>query len=237
MSKELTIWTVYHRDEQIEQYGLQESDTRKLYAVHKPCPWTDKPFNELNPAWSELVAMLSIWYCNQRSEWIGINHYRRQFEPERLPKVGECCCYAQYDLHDTILNHYEKCHHREDLEVAIEVLNKKHGEGNQYSQYLTNSCTMLGNMCFVMRWDNYFEMCYWLFENLAHIAERLITLTGKPSAYDELMMWREKAVRDFGEVRADYQMRTISFIGERLVSAWIATNMKVIEIHAVNPYL
>ena len=51
------------------------------------------------------------------------------------------------------------------------------------------------------------------------------------------MMWREKAVRDFGEDKADYQMRTISFIGERLVSAWIATNMKVIEIHAVNPYL
>ena len=42
-------------------------------------------------------------------------------------------------------------------------------------------------------------------------------------------------IRDFGEERADYQMRTISFIGERLVSAWIATNMKVIQIHAVNP--
>jgi hypothetical protein len=29
--KDLTIWTVYHRDEQVEQYGLQESETRRLY--------------------------------------------------------------------------------------------------------------------------------------------------------------------------------------------------------------
>ena len=232
---DLTIWTVYHRDEQIAEYGLKETDTRKLYAVHKPCPWTDKPFNELNPAWSELVSMLSIWYCNQQSKWIGINHYCRQFEPERLPKVGECCCYAQYDLHDTILNHYGKCHNRKDLEVAIDVLNKKHGDGNQYSQYLTNSCTLLGNMCFVMRWDDYFEMCHWLFELLAEIGETLIPVI-EGTVEEELRLWREKAVRDFGEKKADYQMRTISFIGERLVSAWIATNLKVIEIHAVNPY-
>lgn len=234
MRRDFTIWTVYHKDEQIEQYGLKETDTRKLYPTHKPCPWTDNPFNELNPAWSELVAMLSIWYCNQRSEWIDINHYRRQFDPERLPKVGECCCYAQYDLGDTILDHYGKCHNRKDLEVAIKRLDKIHGEGNQYSRYLRTSRTLLGNMCFVMRWEDFSNMCHWLFEHLGHIGDKLITLT-TGTAEDELQQWRDKAVRDFGEERADYQMRTISFIGERLVSAWIATNMKVIQIHAVNP--
>lgn len=235
MKQDLTIWTVYHRDEQVEQYGLQETDTRKLYAAHKPCPWTDRPFNELNPAWSELVAMLSIWYCNQRSEWIGINHYRRQFEPERLPEVGECCCYAKYDLGDTILDHYGKCHHREDLETAIAVIDYRCGESNPYSEYLRTSRTLLGNICLVMRWEEFCDMCDWLFPILNHVKTSLI---GSTHYFDEeLKLCREKAVRDFGEELADYQMRTISFIGERLVSAWIATNMKVIEIHAVNPYL
>ena len=229
--KDLTIWTVYHRDEQVEQYGLQESETRRLYNVQED-DGIDR-FNDLNPAWSELVAIYNLWRMSVASTYIGINHYRRQFEPTRLPKQGECCCYAQYDLHDTILNHYEKCHRREDLEVAIDVLKKKHGEGNQYSQYLTNSCTLLGNMCFVMWWGDFCDMCDWLFPILFDVQDLLIGKTFSDRI--RLKLWREKAVRDFGEERADYQMRTISFIGERLVSAWIATNMKVIEIHAVNP--
>ena len=107
---DLTIWTVYHRDEQIEQYGLKETETRKLYPTHKPCPWDSQSFNELNPAWSELVAMMNICFVRKLSKWIGVNHYRRQFEPKLLPELGECCCYAQYDLGDTILDHYGKCH-------------------------------------------------------------------------------------------------------------------------------
>ena len=31
--KPLTIWTVYHDDAQIAEYGLKETDTRKLYAT------------------------------------------------------------------------------------------------------------------------------------------------------------------------------------------------------------
>ena len=233
---DLTIWTVYHRDEQVEQYGLQESDTRKLYAAHKPCPWDSQSFNELNPAWSELVAMMNICFARKQSKWIGINHYRRQFEPKRLPELGECCCYAEYELGDTILDHYGKCHHREDLEVVISILDRQYGDGNQYSEYLKNSRTLLGNMCFVMRWENFYMMCFFVFGILAEVKDKLISPVERTHD-EELKLWREKAVRDFGEERADYQMRTISFIGERLVSAWIATNMKVIEIHAVNPYL
>lgn len=231
MRRDFTIWTVYHKDEQVEEYGLKETDTRKLFGTHLDD--MGRGINRLNPAWSELAAMYYIWRNSIASIHIGINHYRRQFKPDVLPKVGECCCYAQYDLHDTILNHYEKCHKREDLEVAIDVLDKRHGEGNQYSEYLRNSCTLLGNMCFVMRWEDYCDMCDWLFPILDAVRIRLI---GNIHYFEkELLAWREKAVRDFGEERADYQMRTISFIGERLVSAWIATNMKVIEIHAVNP--
>lgn len=233
MSKKLTIWTVYHRDEQVEQYGLQENETRRLYGTHLDD--MGRGINRLNPAWSELVALYYIWSNSIFSDYVGINHYRRQYTPERLPEQGECSCYAKYDLGDTILNHYAKCHHREDLQAAIDVLDYHHGADNAYSEYLKISTTLMGNMCFVMWWGDFCDMCDWLFLILNHIKTSLI---GSTHYFDEeLKLWREKAVRDFGEERADYQMRTISFIGERLVSAWIATNMKVIEIHAVNPYL
>ena len=231
MNKELTIWTVYHRDEQIAEYGLKETETRKLYGTHLDD--MGRGINRLNPAWSELVAIYYIWRNNLKSECIGINHYRRQFEPERLPNIGECCCYARYDMGDTILNHYGKCHHREDLQAAIDVLDYYCEVDNPYSRYLKTSTTLLGNMCFVMRWNDFCDMCNWLFPILNSIGTTLIGTTHYFE--NELLMWREKAVRDFGEERADYQMRTISFIGERLVSAWIATNMKVIQISAVNP--
>ena len=231
MRRDFTIWTVYHKDEQIEQYGLKETETRKLYGTHLDD--MGRGINRLNPAWSELVVMYYIWRNSIASVHIGINHYRRQFEPERLPKVGECCCYAQYDLHDTILDHYGKCHHREDMEAAIAAVDLRCGVGNPYSEYLRSSTTLLGNMCFVMCWTDFCDMCEWLFPLLNQIKASLI---GPTHYFDnELELWREKAVRDFGEEKADYQMRTISFIGERLVSAWIATNLKVIQISAVNP--
>ena len=101
------------------------------------------------------------------------------------------------------------------------------------SYHLKTHTTLLGNMCFVMTWYDFNDMCEWLFPTLFDVQDLLIGKTYSDSI--RLKLWREKAVRDFGEDRADYQMRTISFIGERLVSAWIATNMKVIQISAVNP--
>ena len=232
MKQDVKIWTVYHKDGLLEQYPIQNLDTHKYYAAHGDD--RGEGINKLNPAWSELVALYYIWRKQIVSEYVGINHYRRQFDPKQLPKHGECCCYAQYNLHDTILDHYGKCHHREDLQIVIDYLDEFYGSDNKYSHYLTTSTTLLGNICFVMRWREFADMCEWLFGKLFTIEERMI---GKSYYYQErLDRWYDKAVRDFGEERADYQMRTISFIGERLVSAWIATNMKVIEIHAVNPY-
>ena len=231
MKEDLTIWTVYHKDGLLVEYPIQNPDTHKYYAAHGDD--RGEGINKLNPAWSELVALYYLCRHQIVSEYVGINHYRRQFDPDPLPKHGECCCYAQYNLHDTILDHYGKCHKREDMQLVIDYLDEFYGQGNKYSEYLKTSRTLLGNICFVMRWREFTDMCEWLFGKLFTIQERMI---GKSYYHQELLdRWRDKAVRDFSEDRADYQMRTISFFGERLVSAWIATNMRVIQIAKVNP--
>ena len=79
----------------------------------------------------------------------------------------------------------------------------------------------------MMTAHDYDRMVVWLFPLLKKIRHRLI---GDPeSQEDELKRWRDYAVKHFGEEQADYQMRCISFIGERLISAWIMENLTIIE--------
>ena len=79
----------------------------------------------------------------------------------------------------------------------------------------------------MMTCHDYDRMVVWLFPLLKKIRRRLI---GDPeSQEDELKRWRDYAVKHFGEEHADYQMRCISFIGERLISAWIMENLTIIE--------
>lgn len=78
-----------------------------------------------------------------------------------------------------------------------------------------------------MTTKDYDRMVEWLFPLLKKIRRRLI---GKPNNHkDELKQWRDYAVKHFGKENADYQMRCISFIGERLISAWIMENLTIIE--------
>ena len=79
----------------------------------------------------------------------------------------------------------------------------------------------------MMTTKDYDHMVEWLFPLLKKIRCRLI---GDPESHkDELKRWRDYAVKHFGEENADYQMRCISFIGERLISAWIMENLTIIE--------
>ncbi len=224
--KPLTIWTVYHDDAQIAEYGLKETDTRKLYANHH----TDAghEVNVLNPAWSELTAMFWIWWNTTDTQCIGINHYRRQFEPKRLPLEGEVCIYQMYDWgKETVAEQFARHHGKEALDVMIDCIINHDDKGEWYADNILYGHQLVGNCCFVMTAKDYDRMVVWLFPLLKKIRRRLI---GDPeSQEDELKRWRDYAVKHFDKEQADYQMRCISFIGERLISAWIMENLTIIE--------
>lgn len=231
--KPLTICTVYHKDAQIAEYGLKETETRKLYANHHTD--ADHEVNVLNPAWSELTAMFWIWWNTTDTRCIGINHYRRQFEPNTLPSEGEAYVYKQYDWgRETVAEQFARHHGKEALYVTLTVLARH--KGDRYIRNLTENHILMGNCCFVMAWSDFQQMCCWLFPLLKEIRDALI---GKPKNHkDELKRWRDYALKHFGEENADYQMRCISFIGERLISAWIMENLNIIQIEhkaSVNP--
>ena len=122
------------------------------------------------------------------------------------------------------------------LDIMISYLRQHDENGDRYASNILYGHQLVGNCCFVMTTKDYNRMVVWLFPLLKKIRRRLI---GAPETQeDELRLWREYAVRVFGEENADYQMRCISFIAERLISAWIMENLIIIQIEhkeSVNP--
>ena len=160
--KPLTIWTVYHDDAQIAEYGLKETETRKLYANHH----TDAghEVNVLNPAWSELTAMFWIWWNTTDTRCIGINHYRRQFEPKRLPNNGEVCIYQMYDWgKETVAEQFARHHRKEALDAMIDCVIRHDDKGKWYADNILYGHQLVGNCCFVMTTKDYDRMVEWLF--------------------------------------------------------------------------
>ena len=155
--KPLTIWTVYHNDAQIAEYGLKETETRKLYANHHTD--ADHEVNVLNPAWSELTAMFWIWWNTTDTQCIGINHYRRQFDPKRLPLEGEVCIYQMDNWgSETVAQQFARHHGKEALDVMIDCLINHDDKGEWYADNILNGHLLVRSCCFVMTTKDYDRM-------------------------------------------------------------------------------
>ena len=227
------IWITYHRDEQVQQYGLREDFHHHLFPVHRApsavpaavsavSQGENTNINSLNTCFSEFVTLWYVWHNKLKTEYVGFNHYRRQFANVRLPRENECQVYCHMtDLkgHLTIREHFARCHNIKDLDLLLTIIDRRYGPDNAYSRYLRTSTTMLPNVCFLMAWHDYMQMGDFLFPLLDDFA----AATG---CFDDPDKWHAKAVADFGEADAPYQQRLPGFLAERLVSAWISINLK-----------
>lgn len=210
------IWISYHKDELVSKFNLKEDEHTTLFATHHPTG--KKDINSLNNVYSEMVTMWYVWKNAIKSDYVGFNHYRRRFGVHRLPSKGEC---QVLDIRSfggqTIYEQYSQCHSAKDMDVMLSLLDEKYGTGNPYSQHIRESRTLIAKCCFLMRWADFTKMCKFLFPLLEAFAEECGCVTSDD--------WRCKAASDFNETSAPYQMRVVSFLAERLISAWIATNM------------
>lgn len=219
-STDYKIWITYHRDNLVQEYGLREDEHNKLFAVHKPVEGEN--INHLNPIYSELVTIYYVWKNQIKSDYVGFNHYRRRFEVTRLPGPNECQVFRQRIKRMTIYEQYAIHHNKRDMDFVIDIVAKRCGKDNPYEKYIREGHLFLGANCFLMSWNNFNRLCNWLFPILFEFAE----LTG---CGDDIEAWRQKEIRDFGGDNIEgvaYQMRIQGFLAERLVSAWIITNLQ-----------
>ena len=216
--EEYKIWVSYYNDEQVNKYGLNNDENHELFATHHDIE--GKNINHMHTVYSEMVLMWYVWKNNLKSKYVGFNHYRRMFNVDRLPQKGECQIFQISNFGNrTVYEQYAQWHNKKDMDVMLSVLDNTYGKDNPYSKHILESHILISRCCFLMKWGDFTKMCNYLFKALDDFAAMLGIST------DSVDGWIEKAKRDFGEEKADYQVRVLGYLAERLISAWISTNL------------
>ena len=239
MKKDYVIWVSYHKDELVPLHGLKEDEHHRLFATHKDADGEN--INIMNPSYSEMVTMWYVWKNNLKSEYVGFEHYRRHLDVNRLPGKGECQVYKFMDFGDfTVYEQYSQYHNRHDLDVMLDILEEKYGKDNGYVKHIKEGHILISNCTFLMRWTDFTRLCRFMFPLLEEFGSRFGI-----EGYDEkaLAKWHKKAYDDFGGYKTEYQARLVSFVAERLISAWIDKNLNpfngvdVVTVHYNTPEL
>ena len=214
---DLTFWITYHEDSQIEQYGLYEDETHKLFKGNN-LDIEGENINHLNPFYSELVTLYWVWKNQIKSKMVGFCHYRRRFRETKPLRRGQCQVLA-INRNCHVFGHYKACHNYQDYYDAIDILNEQYGNGNKYVKYLLESRTFIPYCCFIMHWEDFDALCQFLYPIL-NAYDKKNGLNHDPKRY------AEKAQKDFRYGNVLYQRRAASFLAERLISCYLVCEMK-----------
>ena len=216
--EEYRIWVSYYNDEQVNKYGLNNDENHQLFATHHNIE--GKNINHMHTVYSEMVLMWYVWKNNLKSKYVGFEHYRRRFDVKRLPKGKECQVLQMLNFgSQTVYEQFAQWHNSKDMDIMLSLLDNKYGKDNPYSKHILESHTLIARCCYLMKWTEFVKLCNFLFPLIDDYAATLGIST------DSVDGWVEKAKRDFPNNRTEYQVRVIGFLSERLISAWIATNL------------
>ena len=214
---DLTIGLTYHDDKQIQEYGLKETETIRLFKGNDVSIDGDN-INHLNRFYSELTTMYYVWKNRIESKQIGFCHYRRMFRDFFEVEKGQCQVMS-INYGSPVFQHYKIAHNYQDMYDAVNVLNELYGDKNPYSQYLLRGNVFIPFCCFIMQYADFEELCEFLFPVL-FAWDKKNGLDMNPARY------MEKAQRDFRYDDVNYQCRAVAFLAERLISCYIVCNMK-----------
>lgn len=228
-SNDLTIWLTYHDDAQIEQYGLKEDETLRLFKGNNTNVEGEN-INYLNRFYSEMTTMYWVWKNCQKSRLVGFCHYRRHFTHQMELEKGECQVMEIIRFPFTVFQHYKDAHNYNDFYDIIDILKDKYGDENPYTDYMLNSQTFIPFCSFIMHWEDFEAMCEFFFPILFEF-DRRHNLNMNADKY-----W-EKAETDFRHDNKAYQARAIAFLAERLISCYMVCNMNVVSVKALNTKL
>lgn len=228
-NKELTIWQTYHKEELIDEFSLKEDEYFRLFNSND-LTVEGENINHLNRFYSEMVTMYWVWRNQKRSRLVGFCHYRRKFTHLLEPTEGEVVVFDRVLFAEPLWKHYKISHNFQDFYDIIDILNDRYGKDNKYSDYLLNSHVFIPFCSFIMHYEDFESMCAFLFPVLFEF-DRLHGLNMDPVRY------QAKAERDFRYDDQVYQARAMSFLAERLISAYLICNMSVVMVCALGTKL
>lgn len=220
--EDLIIWRTYHKDELVDLYSLKDESPYRLYNSNNHAVLGEN-INKLNPFYSEIVTLYWVWKNRVQSKYVGFCHYRRIFPQTIELEDDEVQVLDALNLGMSVSRHYKLSHNYNDLYDIFEILNRIYGKGNQYVDYMLNSHVFVPYCSFIMQYEKFEQMCEYLFPILFEF-DRMHGLNMDPERY------MSKAIHDFRFDDVKYQCRAMSFLAERLISAYLLQNMKVFYI-------
>ena len=211
------IWESYSDYSFVQNQRLKSDSRHYLFPIYKYLPEPNK--HSLYEVYGSAVTMWYVWHNKFKTPCVGFAPAGLSFNPSRLPSPGECAYSSSLDC-QTIYDHY-KFHNIADMDLAIDFLDKEYGPGNRYTEYLKNGTLLIQNTCFMMRWEDFDKLCSFLFPILEYVAE-------ESGCKDDIELWHKRTKDRFpgaSESTLEYQAKSMAFLTERLVSAYIIVNM------------
>lgn len=167
-----------------------------------------------NKQFCELTALYWIWKNNKDFNYIGLCHYRRHFNINKLDilkslEVYDIILPNVRKLRISIEEQYIKEHCQEDWNTMIEVLKEIYPQYYNESKRIFSDNKMFCYNMFITNKNIFNEYCEWLFPLLFEIEKRI----------------------DISK-RSDYQKRYIGFLSERLFTLYAyGSNLNILEVN------
>lgn len=220
--EDLIIWRTYHKKELVDLYSLKDDPPYRLFNSND-LDVVGENINKLNPFYSELVTLYWVWKNKVKSKYVGFCHYRRVFGQTVELEDDEVQVLESMNFGMSVFQYYKLCHNYNDMYDMFEILNSIYGEGNKYVDYMLNSQVFIPYCSFIMCYERFEQLCEFLFPILFGF-DRKHGLNMDPERY------KAKASHDFRFDDVKYQCRAMSFLAERLISAYLLQNMHVFYI-------
>lgn len=227
----LNIYTSYHNNDYVEEYKLNEHNTKNkiLYNTIGENPLIN--INDKNKLFGEFVTMYYVYFNDIKCDYIGFEHYRRRFKDIDMDDIQNYLDSGHIIVGDVIhdicprKNFIDSHKHKNKFDFIIKLLNKKYGIKNKYSNYLCNESGVDFYACelFIMDYDKFRQMFEFIWDLIVQLDNKI---DGK-----EFNLERYKKILNCKE-QIEYNFRFYGFLIERLVSCWIYCNgdNNIIEI-------
>lgn len=219
-------YITYFDENQVNEFNLKEDENTILFKGNDTS-YSGESINKLNTFYCELCTMYYVWKNNLKSDYVVFEQYRRPFnweEAGRLPEDGEVICYEPLDLSQIpVIYHFAIYHGKKRAHDLLSVIKDVCGEKSDELWYFQRGKALYTNNTFVMKWDDFCKMCEYVFK-ITNRIDKFYKLNFSSGNY---MLNAKRYTED---ERYDYQTHWMAYIGERLVSSYIATKMKPITI-------
>ena len=220
----LTLYRTYYLDTQFKSYNLDKDPN---YVV--PINTNDKKYqlsSKLNKYWSEYALMTEIAKEGKKTQYIGFDQFAQKLDISIIINNPGYDIYFNKSMKNTVLkDQFNRFHCKDDMDNVISILNELYGNGNKYTNALTNKTTFYYESCFIMKWEIFNEFCNFLSEILDKL-DKKYKLEYKPEKYKEFFSNPSRKYGSSYSIKPGYQDRAFGFLSERLLSIFISENYK-----------